>query len=363
MPSGGKALRLKFVTDALYGEHLRGVAHPERPARVEAVAARLRAGNLLTNSTAARDASDADIGRVHTRRYIELVNSETESLVSLSEARRSRYLSTGDAVIDSTSYRVARRAAGGALAAVEACVSGREAVFALVRPPGHHAEPSRGMGFCLFNNVAIAARAFQASRHPDPFDKLRTGGVEGRVLIVDFDYHHGNGTEAVAGAGLSYLSTHAYPAYPGTGANSYRRGADVVVNVPLPATGVSTETFVALWEEVLPLVARAVRPNLLIVSAGFDYVVGDSVGDLGVGVEAATPLAAAIRRTAEEYCSGSVAYVLEGGYDLDALASSIASIAAVSDAPWAPGPVADAMAIPRELRQTVQAFLRTVQGS
>jgi acetoin utilization deacetylase AcuC-like enzyme len=376
VPSGGKALRLKFVTDALYGEHLRGVAHPERPARVEAVAARLRAGNLLTNSTAARDASDADIGRVHTRSYIELVKSETESLVILSpstglrtgfapqgRSRTSRYLSTGDAVIDSTSYRVARRAAGGALAAVEACVSGREAVFALVRPPGHHAEPSRGMGFCLFNNVAIAARAFQASRHPEPFDKLRTGGAEGRVLIVDFDYHHGNGTEAVAGAGLSYLSTHAYPAYPGTGANSYRRGADVVVNVPLPATGVSTETFVALWEELLPLVARAVRPNLLIVSAGFDYVAGDSVGDLGVGVEAATPLAAAIRRTAEEYCSGSVAYVLEGGYDLDALASSIASIAAVSDAPWAPGPVADAMAIPRKLRQTVQVFLRTVQGS
>lgn len=349
MPSGGETLRLRFVTDPLYGEHLRGVVHPERPERVEAVAALLRAQGLLAQTLAARDASDEEIERVHARGYRELVARESGG------RKTAGYLSTGDAVVDATSYRVARRAAGGAIVAVETSVKTREAVFALVRPPGHHAERDRGMGFCLFNNVAIAARAYQADRHAHR-NEAKLSGVEGRVLILDFDYHHGNGTEAVAGAGLSYCSTHAYPAYPGTGTRSYRRGEDFIVNVSLPAAGISTEAFVAVWEELLPTVARAVRPSLLIVSAGFDYIAGDSVGDLGVDVEAATPLAAAIRRTAEEYCGGSGVYVLEGGYDIDALASSIGAIARVHDAAQAPGATADPAAVPLEVRQHLQAF-------
>ncbi len=344
MPSGGETLRLKFVTDPLYGEHLRGVVHPERPERVEAVAALLGAQGLLTQTLAARDASDEEIERVHDRGYRELVARESDG------RKIAGYLSTGDAVVDATSHRVARRAAGGAIVAVETSVMTRKAVFALVRPPGHHAERDRGMGFCLFNNVAIAARAYQAA-------------CGGRILVVDFDYHHGNGTEAVAGAGLSYCSTHAYPAYPGTGTRSYRRGEDFIVNVPLPAAGVSTEAFVAVWEELLPTVARAVRPSLLIVSAGFDYVAGDSVGDLGVDVEVAAPLAAAIRRTADEYCGGSVAYVLEGGYDIKALTLSIGAIARVHDAVQAPGVTAEPAAIPQGLRQTVLASLSLPQGS
>jgi acetoin utilization deacetylase AcuC-like enzyme len=279
---------------------------------------------------------------VHTRAYLELVERETAALKS------PRYLSTGDTVVGDGSLRAARRAAGGALAAVQASVAKNEAVFALVRPPGHHAEPDRGMGFCLFNNVAIAARAFQA-------------GGGGRVLIVDFDYHHGNGTEAVAGDGISYCSTHAYPAYPGTGARSYRRGEDYVVNIPLPAAGVSTEAFVAVWETLLPLVGAAVRPSLTIVSAGFDYVAGDSVGDLGVGIDAAAPVAAAIRRLAEEYCGGSVAYVLEGGYDLDALTRSIAAIAEVHDGPPRSAAVADFNAVPRAVQRRVKEFSTLVQ--
>jgi acetoin utilization deacetylase AcuC-like enzyme len=311
---------------------------------VEEVAARLQARGVLSQILPARDASDEAIERVHARAYVELVERETNGL------KGARYLSTGDAVIDATSYRVARRAAGGAIAAVEASLRGKEAVFALVRPPGHHAEPDRGMGFCLFNNVGIAARAYQAA-----------GG--GRVLIADFDYHHGNGTEAVAGGGLSYCSTHAYPAYPGTGLRSYRRGSDFVVNVPLPVEGIPTEGFVAVWEELLPTVARAVRPELLIVSAGFDYVAGDSVGDLGVGVEAATNLASTIRRVAAEHCDGSVAYVLEGGYGIDALTQSIASIANVHDGAASFVARADPNAIPRGVRESMQAFLSVVQGS
>lgn len=315
---------------------MRGVAHPERPDRVEAVAKRLRDLGVLGESLRARDATDAEIERVHAHQYRELARRETEGLA------HARYLSTGDTVVDATSYRSAVRAAGGAIAAVEASLSG-EAVFALVRPPGHHAEPDRGMGFCLFNNVAVAARAFQAA-----------GG--GSVLIADFDYHHGNGTEAIAGNGCSYLSTHAYPAYPGTGTASYRRGSDLIVNVPLSSSGIATETFVALWEQLLPAVAEAVRPELVIVSAGFDYVAGDSVGDLGVGVEAAAAVAAAIRRTAEAHCNGSVAYVLEGGYGIDAITRSVAAIAAEHDRPTAGEPSADLNAIPESLRESIQAI-------
>jgi acetoin utilization deacetylase AcuC-like enzyme len=340
---GNEALGLKFLTDPLFGGHLRGVAHPERPDRVEAVGARLEAAGVLAQRIAARDATDDEIARIHTRAYLELVERETSGLT------QPRYLSTGDTVVDAGSYRAARRAAGGAIAAVEASVAAGEAVFALVRPPGHHAEPAQGMGFCLFNNVAIAARAYQAAHG-------------GRILIADFDYHHGNGTESVAGAGLSYLSTHASPAYPGTGGDSYRRGNDVIVNIPVPASGISTEAFVAIWERLLPRAASAVRPNALLVSAGFDYVAGDIVGDLGVGVEAAAPLAAAIRRVADEYCGGSVTYVLEGGYGLDALTRSIASIADVHDHAGCVPASADPDAIPPAVRRSIEVVTAMLQG-
>jgi acetoin utilization deacetylase AcuC-like enzyme len=323
---------LLIVTDELYGDHLRGVGHPEAPARVERVAAHLRERGLLTNGVAARDATDEELERVHWARYIELVKRET------AHVDRPRYLSTGDVVIDQHSYAAARRAAGGAIVALETAAERNEPVFALVRPPGHHAEPSRGMGFCLFNNVAIAARALQE----------RQGG---RVLVVDFDYHHGNGTQAVAGSGLAYVSTHASPAYPGTGLRSGMQGDDPVVNVPIPSSGISTEAFVAIWEHLLPRLADAVKPDAVIVSAGFDYLRGDVVGDLGVNIEAASALASAIARAAAEHCERRIAYVLEGGYDIAGLCSSIEQIIAVSDSWELQSSGAEESSIPDEQRE------------
>lgn len=279
---------------------------------MEVVAARLRALGLLDRALPARDASDEELVRVHAPRYLELVKREIGSL------EQPQYLSTGDVVVDASSLDVARRAAGGAIAALEAAVASGEPSFALVRPPGHHAESRRGMGFCLFNNAAIAARAYQAEHG-------------GRVLVVDFDYHHGNGTQDVAGDGLSYVSTHASPAYPGTGRELARLGRDAVVNVPLPASGIATEAFVAIWERLLRQCVAFARPDAIVVSAGFDYVAGDPVGDLGVAIDAARYLAHAIAAIGYEACAGRVAYVLEGGYEIEALTASIAHVIRATD--------------------------------
>lgn len=306
-----------IVYDSLYAEHLKGIRHPESPDRVTGAAAFLSERGQFENVVAARDASVEEIERVHAAGYVDLVRSEAARLNT-----HAGYLSTGDTVVDGRSFAVALRAAGGAIVAAERAYDGRRAAFALVRPPGHHAESRRGMGFCVFNNAAIAARAVQA----------RSGA---RVLIVDFDYHHGNGTQALSGEGLSYVSTHAYPAYPGTGGpeDSYSMGGeDAVLNIPLPPHAFGTEAFVALWEELLPQAVRRVEPDMLVISAGFDYVAGDPVGDLGVDVAAAAHLAAAINRAAESYCEGRVVYVLEGGYDTGAIAQSVALIANAGDA-------------------------------
>jgi acetoin utilization deacetylase AcuC-like enzyme len=295
--------------DETLTRHLEGVAHPEQPDRVRAVAAELERRGLFEERIAVRRALESEVALAHAPAYIELVKRECERLApdALSQ------LTTGDTEIGATSYEDALRASGGVLAALDAVAAGHRAAFALVRPPGHHAEPARGMGFCLFNNAAIAARAFT----------VQTGEP---ALIADIDYHHGNGTQALVGAGLSYLSTHAMPAYPGTGFahDNHVGGEGSLVNIPLAATGIATEGFVAIWASALRTLAARLRPGLLVVSAGFDFVAGDPVGDLGVAPSATRQLGRLIREIAAESCAGRVLFVLEGGYDPAELARCVA---------------------------------------
>ena len=279
---------------------------------------------------------------MHPAAYLRRVQRDVANV-----GRHAGYLSTGDTVIDETSYDVARRSAGGAIRAMELAVEHDAPAFALIRPPGHHAEPVCGMGFCIFGNAALAAAAFVQ----------QTGG---RALIVDFDYHHGNGTQASVGHGVSFVSTHAYPAYPGTGGPREQRPdpEGAIVNVPLPPHEYGTEPFVATWQRLLPRLADMLRPDLIVVSAGYDFAAGDPVGDLGVHASIAAPaLATLIREVAETHTNGRVVYCLEGGYDTATLARAVALTVRVHDAPPREADGADQHAIPEAQRMLVDHVL------
>ena len=282
-----------------------GEGHPERPARLAALIEGLTAGGRGAETFRLPTiASPSAVARVHDPAYVGLVERFCARVPEYEVAE----LPTGDTTASHESYRIALLAAGAAVDSVVLAKPDRP-VLALVRPPGHHAEPARGMGFCLLNTDAIAAQTARRER--------------GATLVVDCDYHHGNGTQAWAeraladgGAPLGFISTHAYPAYPGTGAFEESRYArdGFVIDVPL-GLDTTTEDFVATWALLLPPLAQALKPAAIVVSAGFDFLEGDPIAGLPVSVDAVQALCGLLGEAAADH-DAALAFVLEGGYNL-----------------------------------------------
>ena len=295
-----------ILADPISKDHATGAGHPERPERFDAALAAVAGFDLAKIEP--RIAVEDELALCHGRKYIQTV--EREIMTGFHE------LSTGDTIICPRSFDVARHAAGGVLNAVDAVIArtARNA-FCIVRPPGHHATPDRGMGFCIFNNIAIAARYAQRKH------------AVARVLIADWDVHHGNGTQDIFyGDGtVLFFSTHQHPWYPGTGAASetgYDAGEGLTINCPLPAGSGRREILGAFHEKLVPA-ADSFKPELVLISAGFDSRMDDPLGHFKLTDFDFADLTALMMEIADQYANGRLVSVLEGGYNLTGLASAV----------------------------------------
>ncbi|MCR9174841.1 MAG: histone deacetylase family protein [Alphaproteobacteria bacterium] len=288
--------------------HDTGPMHPERPDRLRAVLKALEAEEF--SSLERREAPEASVGqiaRIHPESYVE-------DILDAIPSSGTRGLD-GDTIVSPGSGEAALRASGAACAAVDAVVGGSAAnAFCATRPPGHHAEPTTAMGFCLFNNVAVAARHAQAVH-----------GLE-RVAVMDFDVHHGNGTQAAFWdePSLLYTSTHQMPLYPGTGAVGETGVANNIVNAPLAPQSDGVAFREAMTGRILPAL-EAFAPDLLIVSAGFDAHYRDPLASLNFDEDDFHWATRELMALADRVCGGRLVSCLEGGYDLQGLAASAAA--------------------------------------
>lgn len=299
-----------LVYHPAYLEHDMGAGHPESPNRLRAIMQQLEQSGTAARLTrlAPRKAEDEWITQIHTASYLEMLKAEAPAT--------GRVSLDADTSMSPGSLTAAYLAAGGALAAVDAIMSKDvDHVFCAVRPPGHHAEAGHAMGFCLFNNVAIAARYAQ-----------KRYGLS-RVLIVDWDVHHGNGTQHSfeEDPSVLFFSTHQFPHYPGTGRATERgRGAGegFTINVPMEA-GEGDEEYRAVFQKTLVPAADAFKPEFVIISAGFDAHQDDPLAGMGLTEEGYEDLTGIVAGIAKRHANGRILSSLEGGYNLTALSASV----------------------------------------
>ena len=304
--------RTGVVCHNLYKEHLAGSPHVESPERLQVIYDMLDAADMAGKflSVSPRPATHDELAWVHSHSHIERVAAtEGKAHVSLDPDTQTTPLS----------YQAAKLAVGGLFSLVDNIFDGSiENGFALVRPPGHHAERDRAMGFCLFNNVALGARY-----------AMNTCGVK-KILIIDWDLHHGNDTQNsfYTDPDVLYFSTHQYPYYPGTGGLREAGDGDgtgLTVNVPL-SPGYGDGDFFKIFEQILSPIASTFEPELIFVSAGFDTYVGDPLGGMKVTPQGYAAMTRLIMDLAKQYASGRVAITLEGGYHLTGLRESVKAV-------------------------------------
>ncbi|MDP2208947.1 MAG: histone deacetylase [Bacteroidota bacterium] len=303
-----------FVYHDQFLLHHTGIGHPEKPERLKAIVSHLQTTGLWNNlqHLFIDSAPTETIRLVHSSQHIKFVKDRCDQIGESGTG----FLDQGDTTVSSNSYDVALLAAGGVIAAVDAVCSGvLTNAFCAIRPPGHHAETNTPMGFCLFNNVAIAARYAQ--------NKFNVRNV----AIIDWDVHHGNGTQEIFynDPSVFYISTHQYPFYPGTGARSERgsgKGEGFTLNCPMKAGSSEADYLQTFKNEIVP-VLNTYRPELILISAGFDAHLDDPLANINLTENSFGIFTEILSEAAAKYSDKKIVSILEGGYNLNALSKSV----------------------------------------